>query len=129
MEQKNSLDGAFNRSLYWTSGLYALTGFHHYYGSVVYGTPWRAHVVLIGGLIVLVCILLRAGYRHCPARWLLSAYLIIAAVFGLAIGLFEGLYNHLLKDILYSAGLDSRTWRSLFPAPADLIGAEWRVSR
>lgn len=117
MEQKNKI--SLNRSLYWTSGLYALTAFHHYYGSVVYRTPWRAHVVFIGGAALLLCILFAILYRHNMARWQLYSYLLIALVmFGGGIGLFEGFYNHIIKNVLYFSGMDRGSWRTLFPAPA-----------
>jgi multisubunit Na+/H+ antiporter MnhF subunit len=118
MELKNILNSLY-RSLYWTTGVYALTAFHHYYGSIVYGTPWRQHVVFIGAITLLVCFLLTWFYRRYHNRWLLNSYLIIAmVVFGLAIGLFEGFYNHVIKNILYLSGINRDIWRSLFPAPA-----------
>lgn len=117
MEQKNDLN-LLRRSLYWTSGLYALTALHHYYGSVVYGTPWRAHVVLLGGIALLLCLVLSGLYRRFrKALWLYGYLLIATVLFGFGIGLFEGLYNHVLKNLLYFGGMNKDAWRSLFPAP------------
>jgi len=118
MEQQNSFD-TLNKSLIWTTAVFALTGFHHYYGSLVYGTPWRAHIVLIGGATLLLCIFLVWIYRRYRKKLWLNSYLVIASImFGLIIGLFEGFYNHTIKDILYFSGLNVATWRSLFPPPA-----------
>jgi len=118
MEQKNE-SNLLRRSLYWTSGLYALTALHHYYGSVVYGTPWRAHVVLLGGIALLFCFLLARLYqRSRKSLWLYCYLLITTVLFGIGIGLFEGLYNHVLKNLLYFGGMNKTAWRSLFPAPA-----------
>ncbi|PZF72646.1 hypothetical protein [Taibaiella soli] len=118
MEQKNGFK-ALDKSLYWTGGLYLLTAFHHYYGSVVYGTPWRAHVVLLGGMTFLLCLLLAWQYRRSGKKLWLYSYLIIAVLmFGTGIGLFEGLYNHVVKNLLYFAGMNRDSWRIMFPAPA-----------
>lgn len=118
MEKQNSLNGLY-RSLAWTTATFALTAFHHYYGSVVYGTPWRAHVVVTGGMVLLLCFLLSGLYRRYQKKLLLNIYLIVALiVFGLLIGLFEGFYNHTVKDLLYFSGMKVASWRSLFPAPA-----------
>lgn len=118
MEQQKSF-GTLNKSLAWTAGTFILTAFHHYYGSVVYGTPWRAHVVFLGGITLLVCLLLSWLYRRYQKRFLFISYAVIAFImFGVLIGLFEGLYNHVMKNLFYFSGMNINTWRSLFPAPA-----------
>jgi len=118
MKQQNNI-GCLYQSLGWTTWVFALTAFHHYYGSVIYRTPWRAHVVLIGGITLLLCFLLIWLYHLYQKKFLLNIYLLIAFVtFGLLIGLFEGFYNHTIKDLLYFSGMTVNTWRSLFPSPA-----------
>ena len=117
MKQQNKRVPLYG-SLGWATGVFALTAFHHYYGSVVYGTPWRTHVVFIGGIILLFCFILSWLYRHYQKKLLLYSYLLIALVmFGFLIGLFEGFYNHTVKDLLYFSGMPINRWRSLFPAP------------
>lgn len=117
MKQQNRFSGLY-QSLGWTTGVFILTAFHHYYGSVVYGTPWRAHVVFIGGITLLLCFLLSWLYHRYQKKILLHIYLLIALVtFGLLIGLVEGFYNHTIKDLLYFSGMNVNNWRSLFPAP------------
>lgn len=118
MKQQNRWSRLY-RSLGWTAGVYALTSFHHYYGSLIYGTPWRAHVVFMGGITLLLCMLLGLLYRRYRKTLLLNGYLVLAFVmFGVLIGLFEGFYNHMIKDLLYFAGIPDKSWRSLFPASA-----------
>jgi len=118
MEQKNR-SKQLKSSLYWTCALYALTAFHHYYGAMVYNTPWRAHVVFIGGIALLLCLLFSLLYSRYHMQWMANIYILLASIlFGVAIGIFEGLYNHVLKNILYFAGLDMNSWRSLFPVSA-----------
>jgi multisubunit Na+/H+ antiporter MnhF subunit len=117
MKQQNGF-GLVRRSLLWTTGVFALTAFHHYYGSVVYGTPWRAHIVFIGGITLLLCFLLSWLYHRYQNKFLVNIYVVIALViFGLLIGLFEGFYNHAVKNLLYFSGMNGNNWRTLFPAP------------
>jgi hypothetical protein len=103
-------------------GVLVLTSVHHVYGAFVYATPWRLHIlygavpaaVLIAGLFWLGH--RRAGRRS--GRFATAAAAIIAAVFPVAmIGLYEGGYNHLLKNILYFGGLGPDAFQALFPAP------------
>src|ERR1700733_5540098 len=116
MKQQNSR-GRLLQSLSWTTGVFSLTAFHHYYGSIVYGTSWRAHVVFIGGIILALCFILSWLYYRYQKKPFLIGYLGIASVmFGLLIGLFEGFYNHTIKDLLYFSGLNIDRWRCLFPA-------------
>jgi hypothetical protein len=102
-----------------TAAVYALTAFHHYYGSRVYGTPWRAHVVVAGVPALLFCLLFMVLYQRFGMRVFLGVYLLACFVlFSLFIGLFEGFYNHLVKDVLFFSGMKEHSWRMLFPSPA-----------
>jgi hypothetical protein len=106
--------------------MFLLTAFHHYYGSVVYHTPWREHVVVGGGLVLLVCGVLFQLYRRSRRKGFLVAYVAVDLLaFGLGIGLFEGLYNHVLKNILFFAGMNGATFRMFFPPPAYEIPGNW----
>lgn len=86
-----------------------LTSVHHVYGAQRYDTPWRLHVLLLSVPAMLVIF---AASRRESARWVLVLVTLVVPV--LAIGAFEGVYNHLLKDILYAAGAPMGR---LFPAP------------
>ncbi|HTI93121.1 MAG TPA: hypothetical protein VL727_21125 [Puia sp.] len=102
-----------------TSVVYIITTFHHLYGATVYNTPWRRDVGINGGIVLLVCVVFVYLYKAYRKRVYLLLYLIINfIVFGLGIGIFEGLYNHILKNILFFGGLSLSKWRRLFPAPA-----------
>jgi hypothetical protein len=102
--------------------LMALTTVHHVYGAIVYATPWRHHVALPAGLAVLVIGASLAVLRRRPgtragriAFWTaVAAIALFPVVF---IGLFEGGYNHVLKDVLYFAGTPAVTMQRLFPPP------------
>lgn len=108
-----------NYSFLATALVYLLTSFHHFYGATVYNTPWRRHVVFEGAAFLLLCYIFMLLYKHYRKKILLIIYLLVAfIVFGLGVGIFEGLYNHVTKDILYFIGLKMNIWRMLFPSPA-----------
>ncbi len=111
----------------WMAGLTSatvllITSVHHLYGAVVYNTPWRAHVAPIAAFFILVIasgLFLFERRPHAPGArmffWAAVGSILVVPV-GL-IGLFEGGYNHLLKNILYFSGVSQRVMNSLFPAP------------
>ncbi|RBL88952.1 hypothetical protein [Chitinophaga flava] len=96
-----------------------LTAVHHAYGAVIYHTHWRLHMVFVG---IPVALLIGWQYRLLQRKkwyWLRYTYLLLVWLIPvLLVGLYEGVYNHLLKDILYYAGLSPETFDSMFPPPA-----------
>jgi hypothetical protein len=102
-----------------TSLVYIVTTIHHLYGARLYNTPWRKDVGINGGIILLLCFIFLYLYKVYRKRVFLILYLAISfVVFDLGIGLFEGLYNHILKNILFFGGMSFSKWRTFFPAPA-----------
>jgi peroxiredoxin len=97
-----------------------LTSVHHAYGAHVYGTPWRYHVILLAVPALLVIVWSRARLRRAPGDALARRVFVLTtlAVPVLGIGAFEGLYNHVVKDVLYFLGAPSALMASLFPPPA-----------
>ena len=105
-----------------SAAVLALTVLHHLYGAWRYATPWRHHVALIVVplLIVLTMAFVTLG-RSNGARVRLAATWTFLGI-GVAasvgwIGLFEGGYAHVLKNLLYFGGLPRTTFDTLFPAP------------
>ena len=103
-------------------GVLLLTSVHHAYGAWIYDTPWRLHVVLFAGLAAAALLASRLVFRRNPdavsgriAFWLFAA---VVLGFPIAvIGLFEGGYNHLVKDILHFAGAAPAVMSRFFPPP------------
>lgn len=115
---KNEI-GFLKQSVIANAAVYLLTSFHHYYGAIIYNTPWRKDVVFNGGAIMLAAVICLLLYRYFHKRAFAVAYLLLTfLVFSLGIGIFEGAYNHLLKDLLYFSGMKLATWRMFYPAPA-----------
>jgi hypothetical protein len=101
--------------------LLALTTVHHAYGAVVFATPWRLHVlVIVLPVAIAIIVALRQGATM-PNRSARRVSTILAALLILlvpvaAIGLFEGGYNHVLKNLVYFVSGEAEA-RALFPPP------------
>ena len=100
----------------------ALTVVHHVYGAMLYHTPWRLHVAVaapIAGLAIVRALYLGGSRRGTPsgARWTwIAVAMVLILPVGL-IGLVEGGYNHLVKNLVY-LGWGETVARTLFPPPA-----------
>ena len=99
-----------------------LTIIHHSYGAIIYEAPFRLHVALIAvpaTLILLITFWMynkqtRKAYKT-AAFWIFISFL---AIFPIGIiGLFEGVYNHVVKNILYFGGASNGLLTMLFPPP------------
>jgi hypothetical protein len=91
---------------FWGAAVILITTVHHVWGAYLYDTPWRLHIVFIGVPIaaVFVGLLAYAAGRHGTGAGRIAAWLaiIIIAVFcSLLLGLYEGGYNHVLKNLVY----------------------------
>jgi peroxiredoxin len=96
-----------------------LTSVHHVYGAFAYATPWRLHVLGLTVPAMLVIALSKQRVVRPPtnavARW--AFILTTLAVPILGIGLFEGFYNHLVKDALFFCGAPRALMTRFFPPP------------
>lgn len=95
---------------------------HHWYGAFVYQTPWRAVVSLwIPGFVLFTLVALyfywtRPGTKiGSIAYWV---FFLSAVVFQFGFTMFECVYSHVLKDILFFAGAPQEFLLRLFPPPA-----------
>ena len=113
----------FSRALLSSSAILVLTILHHFYGAIIYSTPWRTHVAFFVGpviVVLLVAWLINRSYATLAlgtiSKWTFVALAGVVS-FGM-FGLYEGGYNHVLKDLLYFAGTPTATMLALFPPPA-----------
>lgn len=106
------------------SGIIAglISSVHHWYGAVEYNTPWRISVSYwIMGSILLVYSLLYVYWKNLgniigkSAIWL---FLFIAVIFQAGFIMFESVYSHVLKNILYFSDVPQSILEKLYPAPA-----------
>ena len=101
--------------------LMVLTSIHHAYGAMIYNTPWRLHILMISVPVIIFTGIfyywfLKKGIRTRSVFF--GVYLVSTLVASVAlIGLFEGVYNHLLKNALFYTGVSHQTLIYLFPPP------------
>ena len=106
------------------------TSVHHAYGAVIYHTPWRYDAIAVSAGTLLFMFAAMRWSRAAPrafsgrtAWWMFWG--VNAAVFVLLLGLFEGVYNHAIKDLLYFGGAQLSVMRALFPAPRYELPNDW----
>ena len=99
-----------------------LTSVHHAYGAFAYHTPWRLDAVFLSAFaaaaIISSLVVIQRNTDETVreiAFWVFTAVVLVVPV--ALIGLFEGAYNHALKNALYFAGASSTLMNRLFPPP------------
>jgi len=124
MRPVNNVDvsDAAAKTMCWALAVLLLTTVHHVYGAYIYDTPWRNHAAAVAALTAAA---LAASHRVLARRpgttaggvafWAFAAVTLAVPV--VLIGLFEGGYNHAVKDALYFAGASGGLMRRLFPPP------------
>ena len=95
---------------------------HHAYGALHYETPWRMHGALLAlplGLLLWWSSRAARLGSGTPAgeaaRVTFLSLVVVTCILG--VGLFEGLYNHVLKNVLFLGGAAPALLGRLFPPP------------
>ena len=99
--------------------LMTLTSVHHIYGAIIYHTQWRLHVLLLSVSVIIITLYLNwllsrngnSGNRY--SFWIYWTITLLVPI--ILIGLFEGIYNHILKNILFFGGVSKNSMSKLFP--------------
>ena len=99
-----------------------ISSFHHWYGAIVYDSPWRAGVSYwIIGLVIIVYSLLFVFWKNVDnivGKITIWLFLFSAVIFQAGFIMFECVYSHVLKNILFFGGMEISTLDQLFPSPA-----------
>lgn len=108
------------KALLASASVLILTSLHHLPGAAVHDTPWRAQVAMAVIPVLVVLVFAFAMHRARPqfwlgraARWLFIVVTLTVCV-GL-VGLFEGGYNHVVRNVVHFARTDPRVRERLFP--------------
>jgi hypothetical protein len=120
----------FKPLAYYSVGSIGLTLVNHLYGSIIYDDPFRLHVTIVAvpvAAILLASYMIYTTTRNAvlkKVQWIV--FLTFTCVFSIAaIGMYEGGYNHVLKNLLYFGGVSTSILDRLYPAiyelPNDLI--------
>jgi hypothetical protein len=106
-----------------------LTSIHHVYGAYAYNTPWRLQVAVFSLFVgLLMAALAFTAHRHRGERigrlafWLNMAIILIVPA--IVIGVIEGGYNHLVKNIVFFVG-DPALFNRMFPGSTYEAPSNW----
>ena len=110
------------RTVWFALAVLLLTTVHHVYGAYLYQTPWRLHVGFVSGFAAAAILgsfmVARRGTDDATTAVAFWSFAVITLVFPvLLIGVFEGGYNHVLKNALYFGGASPALLHRLFPPP------------
>ncbi len=105
-----------------SQSIMVLTLIHHAYGALIYEESFRLHVAYFAIPVIVILWFTSRLYQKNPSekygiiafRMFMFFTLFIST--GM-IGLYEGGYNHLLKNVLYYGGTNPETLTRLFPPP------------
>ena len=110
-----------SRIAWYSVALAVLTTIHHVYGAVIYNTPWRLHILMMSIPVIILTLVLRRQLMRKDSgnkSLLFWAFYFVSLVPSLGfIGVFEGIYNHLFKNIMFFGGAGEGLLQTLFPAP------------
>jgi hypothetical protein len=105
---RNSSSALYVSAGIWASAVIVMTAIHHVYGAIVFDTPYRLHIVFIAvpiGIVIVAGLLVAylRPYTSLGRTALWIAALLILGFCVVAIGIYEGGYNHLIANIVYLA--------------------------
>ena len=110
-------DATFRGLAFWTIALVMFTSIHHVYGGAIYSTSWRILMPLfmfIPTLVLTLVLQYQAVKRS--SRILLIGYVLLTIIaWVIGVGIYEGGYNHVLKNVLYFSGTASDLMVKMFP--------------
>jgi hypothetical protein len=117
---------AVDRAVRWSVYVLVLTVIHHAYGAYLFRYAFMLHVTVIaipvGALIVgFGAYARRAASRPAASIASATALILMVGISILAIGFYEGGYNHLLPNIQYALGIRPTLRAGLYEPPDDLI--------
>ena len=110
---------------FWSLGTMIMTLVHHLYGAIIYNQPFRLHVAILAIPVIIVLLGTYVGYKKVSKVLLKKIFLVIFLVVSIlfsvaAIGLYEGGYNHVIKNILYFGGISTETLDQIYPSIYEL---------
>jgi hypothetical protein len=112
-------------TMLWSAGTMVMTLVHHLYGAIIYDEPFRLHVAIFAIPVIVVLLGTYAGYEKVSNILLKKIFLVIfftvSILFSVAaIGLYEGGYNHVIKNILYFGGISTEILDQIYPSVYEL---------
>lgn len=107
-----------NRIVLFSILLMILTAIHHYHASILYQSPWRLHVLQVSVVVIIITLLSFAIYYKWRNTLLGKISLLLLFIVTLSvcwIGIYEGFYNHIVKNIVFLIGLPESITSTMYP--------------
>lgn len=102
----------------YSNWLMITTSLHHVYGAYIYNTPERLHVLAVSIPVIIITYFFDRYFRKKTVPYKKVPTLLYAIVIFvpslLLIGLLEGIYNHVLKNILFFSNVPEDTIKKTF---------------
>lgn len=118
--------GLVYRATVTSLAILVMTSIHHIYGAEIFDTPYRLHIVFVSipvALLILGCVALaRRTASETMARAASWLFLALVGLFAIvAVGFYEGGYNHVIPNIQYALGVEHTLRAGLYEPPDDLV--------
>ena len=98
--------------------VYLTTSIHHVYGAWLYNTPWRNHIAYQGFTWLMISYFILLFTLKWYRSWIKWLFVLFAGFFFVgAIGLYEGFYNHILKNVCYYLSMREEVLLRMYPPP------------
>jgi hypothetical protein len=107
-----------------------MTTIHHFYGAYIYDEPIRLHAAIIAIPVIIVLLATYFGQDRAQdtasTKRLRAIFIGVTFLFPIAaIGIYEGGYNHVIKDVLFFSGVPTqfldRMYPSVYQLPDDFL--------
>ena len=109
----------------WSVGTMVMTIIHHLYGAMIYDEPFRLHAAIVAMPVIVILLISYTSYQNVHNTRIRNAsrtiFLVVTVLFSVgAIGIYEGGYNHLLKNLLFFGGISIQTLDRMYPSIYEL---------
>jgi len=109
----------------WSVGTMIMTLMHHLYGAKIYDEPFRLHVALFAIPVIVVLLTTYSRYEKTANIVLKKIFFVIFLFVSIfcsvaGIGIYEGGYNHVIKNILYFGGISTEILDQIYPSVYEL---------
>lgn len=113
------------RAMIWSVGTMVMTIIHHLYGAMIYDEPFRLHAAIFAMPVIVILLISYTSYQNGHNTRIRNSsrtiFIVVSVLFSVGtIGIYEGGYNHLLKNLLYFGGISIETLDRMYPSIYEL---------
>lgn len=107
-----------NRLAWGTIAIVLFSTIHHIYGGLEYNTSWRIIMPIFFFLpMLIITLLLQSLILKVQNKFIISVYVLIVIVGWIGIlGIGEGGYNHVVKNVMYFTGASESIMSKMYPS-------------